>query len=195
MNNGHHDGQFQRLAGLLEELEQQSDPATRARCTEMLRAVLDFHAAGMQRMLELIFDTPAQGQDLIDTLARDPAVSTLLALHDLHPDDLVTRVQRALETVQPYLASHSGRVELLNVSPEGQVQLRLEGSCHGCPSSRMTLQNSIEQAIYAAAPEITGIEVEGLVEEPTPGKASEFVQLNTNVGPTQRLAADAAALA
>jgi hypothetical protein len=45
---------------------------------------------------------------------------------------------------------------------DGIVRLRLQGSCHGCPSSAATMQNTIEQAIYAAAPDIVSLEVEGL---------------------------------
>jgi hypothetical protein len=55
-------------------------------------------------------------------------------------------------------------VELIGVTPEGGIKLRLEGNCHGCPSSRVTLKSSIEEAIYAAAPDVTAMEVEGAVD-------------------------------
>jgi Thioredoxin-like proteins and domains len=55
-------------------------------------------------------------------------------------------------------------VELIGVTPEGGIKLRLEGNCNGCPSSRITLKSSIEEAIYAAAPDVTGLEVEGAVD-------------------------------
>ena len=83
----------------------------------------------------------------------------------LHPLDLETRVRNALEEVKPRLGLHGGSVELLGVSPEGRVQLKLQGNCHECPSSRLTLRFSIEEALYAAAPDLTGLDVEGLPEK------------------------------
>jgi len=55
-------------------------------------------------------------------------------------------------------------VAVIGVTPEGGIKLRLEGNCNGCPSSRVTLKSSIEEAIYAAAPDVTGLEVEGAVD-------------------------------
>jgi Fe-S cluster biogenesis protein NfuA len=78
---------------------------------------------------------------------------------------LETRVRAAIEEVKPRLGLHGGSVQLLGVTPEGVVRLQLEGNCEGCPSSRVTLKYSIEEALYAAAPDITSLEVTGLVEE------------------------------
>ena len=61
------------------------------------------------------------------------------------------RVLGALDEVRPYLATHGGGVELLDVS-DGVVRLRLEGSCNGCPSSALTLQSAVDEAIMRAAP-------------------------------------------
>jgi Fe-S cluster biogenesis protein NfuA/nitrite reductase/ring-hydroxylating ferredoxin subunit len=88
-------------------------------------------------------------------------VSSLLLLHGLHPLDLETRVAQALEQVRPYMRSHGGGVDLLEITGEGVIRLRLEGTCHGCPSSRVTLKFAVEKAIYAAAPDAAGLEVEG----------------------------------
>ena len=76
------------------------------------------------------------------------------------------RVEQALESVRPYLGSHGGDVELLEVSDEGVVRLRLLGSCDGCPSSSVTLKLAVEGAIEAAAPEVTTIEVEEATPDP-----------------------------
>jgi Fe-S cluster biogenesis protein NfuA/nitrite reductase/ring-hydroxylating ferredoxin subunit len=80
-------------------------------------------------------------------------------VHGLHPDDVVTRVARALDTVRPYLGSHGGDVELVGLNDDGRVTLRMMGSCDGCPSSSVTLTLAVETAILDAAPEVTGIEV------------------------------------
>ena len=55
----------------------------------------------------------------------------------------------------------------------------MQGSCHGCPSSALTLKNAIEEAIYAAAPDVAAIEVEGVVELPAhPGSFLPIVTLD-----------------
>jgi Fe-S cluster biogenesis protein NfuA/nitrite reductase/ring-hydroxylating ferredoxin subunit len=69
-------------------------------------------------------------------------------------------VERALEDVRPYLGSHGGDVELVGVTEDGVVRLRMLGSCDGCASSSVTLKLAVEGAVEAAAPEITGIEVD-----------------------------------
>ena len=92
-------------------------------------------------------------------------MGSLLVLHDLHPDDVTVRVQAALDRVRPYLGSHAGGVTFTGVDDRGVVHLRLEGSCDGCPSSAMTVQNAIEDAILAAAPDVLAVEVEGVVSD------------------------------
>jgi Fe-S cluster biogenesis protein NfuA len=77
-------------------------------------------------------------------------------------------VVEALDEVRPYLGSHAGGVELVGIDPDGVVQLRLEGSCDGCPSSTQTVKLAIERAIEEAAPEVTRVEVENLTRERSP---------------------------
>ena len=66
-----------------------------------------------------------------------------------------------------------GSVVLLSLD-DGVVRLRLQGNCHGCPSSAETLQQAIERAIYRAAPDVTSLEVEGLAAQ---AADNGFVQL------------------
>jgi Fe-S cluster biogenesis protein NfuA len=172
------DGEFQsraqELERLLQSVEQIADPRLRQETTEIVQALLQLHGEALARMLNVAANADA---DLPSKLADDSLVGGVLLIHGLHPLDLETRVRRALEKVKPYLASHGGHVELLSVNAEGHVHLRLDGSCHGCPSSRVTLQNSIEQEIYTAAPDVVAIEVDGLVEEAQP---SSFVPVAIN---------------
>ena len=104
---------------------------------------------------------------MLDRLAEDPLVESLLLLHDLHPLDVDARIQRALDRVRPYLGSHAGGVEYLGVA-DGVARLRLEGSCHGCPSSTVTVQLAIQGAVQDAAPEVTEVVVEGMTAPPGP---------------------------
>lgn len=136
---------------------------TRDTAEELVRLVVGMYGNGLERMVsELDGET-------VRRLAGDPLIGNLLLLHDLHPDDLDTRVQQALDRVRPYLGSHAGGVEYLGVDEEGVAHLQLQGTCHGCPSSTMTVKMAIEGALRDAAPELTGVDVAGAVEEPGPG--------------------------
>jgi Fe-S cluster biogenesis protein NfuA len=64
------------------------------------------------------------------------------------------RVKKALERVRPYLQSDGGDIELLEVTDDFSVKVRLKGACHGCPYSMQTLKAGVEQAIMKEVPEI-----------------------------------------
>lgn len=64
------------------------------------------------------------------------------------------KVQAALDKVRPALQRDGGDVELVEVSPDGVVKVRLKGACGGCPMSTMTLKQGIERTIKQAVPEI-----------------------------------------
>jgi Fe-S cluster biogenesis protein NfuA len=165
-----------RLQNLEALIDQESNPAAQARLMEIVQTLLEFHATGLRKILQAIESAPGAKGQIINALCRDTVVCNLLILHELHPLDFETRVRTALDKVRPYLASHGGHVELLSVSRDGAVRLRLEGSCHGCPSSRVTLQSLIEEELYAAAPEIASLDVEGLIES-APARPGGFVPL------------------
>jgi Fe-S cluster biogenesis protein NfuA/nitrite reductase/ring-hydroxylating ferredoxin subunit len=136
----------------------------RERAEELVRLVADLYGAGLERLLDLVHEHGTLTDDVLDAIAGDDLVSSLLLVHGLHPYTVDTRIERALAGVRPYLGSHGGDVELLGISDEGVVRLRMLGSCDGCPSSSVTLKLAVEGAIEAAAPEVTAIEV----EEPAP---------------------------
>ncbi len=151
---------LQRLDGLIREAQQAGDPAARARWQQIVQAVLEVHGAGLERLLEHVAEAGEPGRAILDACARDDVVGGLLLLHNVHPLGVEARVERALEAVRPYLRSHGGNVELLEVR-DGVVRLRLAGSCHSCPSAAVTMQQTVEEAIFGRAPEVTAIEVEG----------------------------------
>ncbi|HEX4129215.1 MAG TPA: NifU family protein [Pirellulales bacterium] len=159
----------QRLAELeaiLPQIEEFPDAAIREQTREMLQTVLEFHGLAIQRIVERLEQGGEAGRAALASLADDELIASVLLLHDVHPRDFETRIAEALRSVEPQLKSHGGSVTLLGISSGGVVRLRLEGSCHGCPSSQATLKNTIEQAIYSVAPDVTGIEVEGLAPPP-----------------------------
>jgi Fe-S cluster biogenesis protein NfuA/nitrite reductase/ring-hydroxylating ferredoxin subunit len=154
-----------RIETLLGEIEALKDPGARSKAAEIVQVLLELYGEGLARMMEVV----AEGEDsgrAFEVFAEDELVSHLLLLHGLHPLDVETRVVRALEEVRPYLQSHGGNVELLGIE-EGVARVRMEGSCDGCPSSTVTLKLAIEEAVLKAAPDLEGIEAEG-VTEPKP---------------------------
>jgi Fe-S cluster biogenesis protein NfuA len=155
-----------RIEQLLDELRAAADPRLYGQAEEMLGLVTDLYGGGLARIVEVVGEgDPA----VLERLAHDELISSLLLVHGLHPDDLATRVARALEGVRPMLAGHGGDVELLDIDAEaGAVHLNLLGSCHGCPSSTVTLRMAVESAIAEAAPEIVIIDVELPTEEVVP---------------------------
>ena len=141
----------------------------RERSEELVRLVTDLYGTGLQRMMEILYEAGRLDDDVLAALAGDELVSGLLLVHDLHPYGIDQRVEDALDSVRPYLGSHGGDVELLEITEDGVVRLRLLGSCDGCPSSSVTLSLAVEGAIEAAAPEVTSIEVEEATAEGTQG--------------------------
>ena len=152
-------GTGDRIEALLEAASAGGRVA-RERAEELVRLVVDLYGAGLERLLEIVHEAGRLDDDLLDRLVADDLVASLLAVHGLHPDDVATRVARALDGVRPYLGSHGGDVEFVGVTDDGRVRLRMLGSCDGCPSSSVTLTLAVETAIRDAAPEISGIDVE-----------------------------------
>ncbi len=137
-----------------------SGAAAYERAQQLVREVVGLYGAGLGRIMQLseLSDDPG----LAERLATDDLVASLLLVHSLHPHDVHRRVSDALDRVRPYLGSHGGDVDLLEVTDglDGQtVRLAFTGSCKSCPSSAVTLELAVEDAVRAAAPEISSIEV------------------------------------
>jgi Fe-S cluster biogenesis protein NfuA len=134
---------------------------------ELVRLLVGLYGDGLSRITEILAGQGPAGAEIMTAMIEDPLVESLLLLHDLHPLDVDTRVQRALDEVRPYLGSHAGGVEYLGVR-DGVARLRLRGSCDGCPSSTVTVQLAIEGAVLNAAPEVSEVVVEGMTKAPEP---------------------------
>ena len=134
---------------------------------ELVRLLVGMYGDGLAAIMAALAEEGEPGRAIIDRLTADPLVEGLLLLHGLHPLDVDARIQRALDQVRPYLGSHAGGVQYLGVT-DGVARLRLEGSCHGCPSSTVTVRLAIEGAVQDAAPEVTEVVVEGMTAPPEP---------------------------
>jgi Fe-S cluster biogenesis protein NfuA/nitrite reductase/ring-hydroxylating ferredoxin subunit len=127
------DAAVAELATLVETLEREGDE----RALLLLKLVDAIHRPALERI--------AAG-DLDDPLAQ-----TLLAMYDLADVDDEILAEEALDSVRPYIESHGGHVELLDVDG-GDVHLQLGGACNGCAGSAMTLTRGIEEALRAHLP-------------------------------------------
>jgi Fe-S cluster biogenesis protein NfuA len=70
---------------------------------------------------------------------------------------LKERVESALEKIKPALQADGGNVELVEVTPEGIVKVKLTGACYGCPMSQMTLKMGIGRSLKKEVPEVKDI--------------------------------------
>jgi len=73
-------------------------------------------------------------------------------------DTLRDKVEAALEKIRPALMRDGGNVELVDVSEDGVVKVKLQGACGGCPMSQMTLKMGIEKVVKEAVPEVKSVE-------------------------------------
>lgn len=156
-----------RIEELLGTLQRGGFGGAAAAAEELVGLLVGLYGDGLARIVTILAAAGPPGEQLLATLADDPQVEGLLLLHDLHPLDTDTRIQRALDRIRPYLGSHAGGVEYLGVA-DGVARLRLAGSCHGCPSSAVTVELAITGAVQDAAPEVTEVVVEGMTAPPGP---------------------------
>ncbi|MEP6508119.1 MAG: NifU family protein [Gemmatimonadales bacterium] len=154
------EAQIERIDEMVQRLEEVADPLIRATATDLVQSLMALHGAALERIVDAMKNGGSPGKALMDQLGRDELVRSVLVLYSLHPVDVETRVKEALEKTRPYLKSHGGNVELVGIDDGEAVRLRMQGSCHGCPSSALTLKMAIEDAIREAAPEVTTISVD-----------------------------------
>lgn len=159
---------------LVKKLERAGDPEIHAAALELVQSVIDLHGLGLERMLEIVCESEAGEEALVEAV-KDDLVSSMFLLHGLHPEDVETRVLRALDKVRPYLHSHGGDVEMIGIT-DGILRVRLQGTCGSCSSSSLTMKNAVEEAVYEAAPDILEI-VEDQGKDPAAHAASQLVVL------------------
>jgi len=147
------------------------------------------HGAGLERVLEIVSGSGQAGEEIIRKCGRDELVSGLLLLYGLHPDDLRTRVIRAIEQLHGFLESHSANAELAGIGDDGTITMHLNVKPGGCGSSAGSVKATVEAAIQNAAPDAAAI----LIEETGAGlHAAGFVSI-AQLKPAQSLTASAPA--
>jgi nitrite reductase/ring-hydroxylating ferredoxin subunit/Fe-S cluster biogenesis protein NfuA len=164
-----------RLDGTVRYFEEHPNQEVRERVLEMLGLVDALHREGIRRLVELLWNgSPA----VLEQALNDPAVNVLLQLYEFAPGELepIEQAEMALMSVRPYIESHGGVVELLNVE-DGVVHLRLSGSCQGCAGSAVTLKRGIEAALREGFPGFAGIEVHEPPQAPKRSIPANFIPL------------------
>ena len=68
------------------------------------------------------------------------------------------QVQEVINEIRPNLQADGGDIDLIDVTPEGIVKVKLRGACSGCPGAAMTLKMGVERILKNRIPEVTGIE-------------------------------------
>jgi Fe-S cluster biogenesis protein NfuA len=166
-----------KIGSLVQELDNVADPAARTAAKALLQSLMDLHGTGLERVLEIVFQSGNAGSRVIDELGRDPLVGSLLILYGLHPEDLQTRVERKLEQIRSKLFKMGTEAELVSVNG-GEVRLRMKADGHACGSTARSIRAMVEEEIYDAAPDLTSLAIEGLEEK----SASGFIEVEKLLG-------------
>jgi NifU-like domain len=149
---------IRQLGMLVGELDQMPGGGSKTAARELVQLLMEAHGTGLERMMEIVFESGAAGEALIDKLGRDPIVRNLLLLYSLHPDNLETRVLKALEVAGPRLRKYDAEVELISIR-DGAIQLRLHTSGHACGSTTKNLKLIVEESIYDQAPDLSSLSI------------------------------------
>ncbi|MER7197974.1 hypothetical protein CG723_14355 [Streptomyces sp. CB01635] len=152
-----------RVEEIIDHLTAQGDSEAAGAAEELVRVLMDFYGTGLARMVSLL-EAPKSKGDPFAALLDDALVTSLLVLHDLHPEDTATRISRALGSVR----SHP--VELLSFDDAtGTLHLRsAESSGCGCASTAAAGRQEVEAALSCFAPEVTTVEIEGAASSQEP---------------------------
>lgn len=133
------------------------DESQRLTVQALKTAIEDLNKEAFKRLIRALKDDTAARASL-GRAVTDPLVYGVLRFHGLVKESLQARIERALDEVRPFMATHGGDVELVAVKPPDTVEVRLIGSCHGCPASSQTLTEGVEKAIRGHCPEILHIQ-------------------------------------
>lgn len=129
------------------------DEMVRGRVFALLDGVDALHRMALSRLED------ALGVDVVSDLRRaDPAIAWLFDAYAVGVEQRAA-AEAALESIRPYIHSHGGNVDVLDVE-EGVVRVRMSGACAGCTASAITLQEGIEDALREGFPGFSHVEVE-----------------------------------
>ncbi|GGZ46824.1 hypothetical protein GCM10010371_02500 [Streptomyces subrutilus] len=139
----------QRVEEVLDRLAATGDREVCAAAEELVRVLMDFYGAGLARVVDGV------GEAALAPLLDDELVASLLALHHLNPEDVHTRIARALEAAADPLEplGFDEATGVLTLRP------RAAGGGCGCGSAADGAGRSVEDALACFAPEVTRVEL------------------------------------
>jgi hypothetical protein len=155
---------FERMEELIRTIEAAPDNRLRAVALELMQAVLHLHGEALEKVLALCRARGDEGQEIIHEMTQDALIAGVLSLHDLHPESTRARVEEAVRRLTTSASSLGMEIELLGISEEGGVQLRVRG----IKPSTKGVQDLIEDAVLGAAPEVSRVSIEGLPAKTSP---------------------------
>ncbi len=157
------------IADLADQLMGNDDPELAAAVTELLDWIDVFNGTGIGRLIDLIREW--RGEIFLETVAGDPLVGPLLAAYGLGEgidlDQARFAVQAALTEVRPYLHSHGGDMEVVEIA-DGVVRLKLHGSCDGCTASDATITDRVEASLRENWVDFRRVDIEEMTADPHP---------------------------
>ena len=133
---------LQSIERLIGEIEAVADPNLRKTVHGLMELVMGLHGEGLERILDIVQES-GDGTNIIAKMGRDELVASLLILYGLHPVDIRSRLNQALEKARQRLRPHQGDVELLSLQ-DGAVRLRLKANGHGCGSTAQELKELVD---------------------------------------------------
>ncbi|MFN8373059.1 MAG: NifU family protein [Anaerolineae bacterium] len=153
----------ERVDKALESVNKLAEPE-RTQALNLKDAIEAFHRLGLTKIVQRL-KADSRGKELLFELIDEPEVYALFSMHGIVRQPLPDRVAKVIDAVRPYMQSHGGDVQLVDVQQDS-VYIRLLGACNGCSMSAVTLRQGIEEALNMHVPEIKTIEV--VPDEPTP---------------------------
>jgi hypothetical protein len=138
------------IEALLDDIASSAGERARGAAEELVRQLMQFYGAGLEQIMATL--EAAGGADLQRRVAANPLVGGLLALHDLHPVELTTRLRYAVDTARRRLGAHGSGIELTGVDGDGMVRVSIPGGC-----GVDTVREVVEAAVAEAAPDTAGV--------------------------------------
>ncbi len=124
---------------------------------ELIESIEEFTKAGLVKIVRTLKKDP-HGKELLLEMVREPEVYALFLKHKIIKEDDRVRAIKALELIKPYIRSHGGDVEFVDIR-EDTLYVKLKGACLGCSQVSFTLQQTILEAVQAYVPRIKKVEL------------------------------------
>jgi nitrite reductase/ring-hydroxylating ferredoxin subunit/Fe-S cluster biogenesis protein NfuA len=132
------------------------DERERLANSALLKAIDALNREALARLIRRL-KANAEAREILKEALEDEVIYSVFRHHELIKPSLNERINIALETVRPMLASHGGNVELVSIEPPSKIVVRFIGACDGCPASELTFTEGVQKAIKEHCPEITEI--------------------------------------